>query len=80
MSRAIGAPMTRLLRNAQLARNGNIELMANVNSGSREIDETDKILKESLPRNNAADDLWRRQHQPAKDSTTVDDSPSILAN
>ena len=46
MSRAIGAPMARLLTNAQLARNGNIELMEDVNSGSREIDETDKILKE----------------------------------
>jgi len=46
MSRAIGAPMTQLLTNAQLARNGNIELMANVNTGSREIAETNKILKE----------------------------------
>ena len=46
MSRAIGAPMTQLLTNAQLARNGNIELMADVNTGSREIDEIDKILKE----------------------------------
>ena len=46
MSRAIGAPMARLLTNAQLARNGNIELMEDVNSGSSEIDETDKILKE----------------------------------
>jgi len=46
MSRAIGAPMAQLLTNAQLARNGNIELMEDVNSGSKEIDETDKILKE----------------------------------
>jgi hypothetical protein len=46
MSRVIGAPMAQLLTNAQLARNGNIELMADVNTGSREIDETDKILKE----------------------------------
>ena len=46
MSRAIGAPMTQLLTNAQLARNGNIELMADVNAGSREIDEIDEILKE----------------------------------
>jgi hypothetical protein len=46
MSQVIGAPMTQLLTNAQLARNGNIELMADVNTGSREIDETDKILKE----------------------------------
>jgi hypothetical protein len=46
MSRAIGAPMARLLTNAQLARKGNIELMEDVTSGSREIDETDKILKE----------------------------------
>ena len=46
MSRALGAPMTQLLTNAQLARNGNIELMADVNTGSREIDEIDKILKE----------------------------------
>lgn len=46
MSRAIGAPVTQLHTNAQLARNGNIELMADVNSGSREIDEIDEILKE----------------------------------
>jgi Cache domain len=46
MSRAIGAPVTQLHTNAQLARNGNIELMADVNSGSREIDEVGKILKE----------------------------------
>jgi hypothetical protein len=46
MSRAIGTPMAKLLMNAQLARNGNIELMEEVNSGSREIDETNKILKE----------------------------------
>jgi hypothetical protein len=45
-SRAISAPMTQLLSNAQLARNGNIELMQDVNTGSKEIDETDKILKE----------------------------------
>jgi Cache domain len=46
MSRAIGAPVTQLHTNAQLARNGNIELMADVNSGSREIDEVGEILKE----------------------------------
>ena len=45
-SRAIGAPMTQLLENAQLARNGNFELMGDVNSGFREIDETGEILKE----------------------------------
>ena len=46
MSRAIGAPMGQLLTNAKLARNGNIELMDELNTGSMEIDETDKILKE----------------------------------
>jgi hypothetical protein len=46
MSRAIGAPMTQLLTNAKLARNGNIELMEELDTGSVEIDETDKILKE----------------------------------
>ena len=46
MSRAIGTPMAQLLTNAQLARNGNIVLMEDVNTGSREIDETNKILKE----------------------------------
>jgi hypothetical protein len=46
ISRAIGAPMTQLLTNAQLARNGNIELMADVKSGSKEIDEVAEILKE----------------------------------
>jgi hypothetical protein len=45
-SRAIGAPMTQLLENAQLARNGNIELMVDMNTGFREIDETGEILKE----------------------------------
>jgi hypothetical protein len=45
-SRAISAPMTQLLSNAQLARNGNIELMEDVNTGLREIDETSEILKE----------------------------------
>jgi hypothetical protein len=38
--------MTQLLSNAQLARNGNIELMEDVNTGLREIDETSEILKE----------------------------------
>jgi hypothetical protein len=46
ISRAIGAPMVQLLTNAQLARNGNIELMEDVNTGSREIDEVNEILKE----------------------------------
>jgi hypothetical protein len=46
MSRAIGAPVTQLLENAQLARNGNIELMEDVKTGSREIDEIGEILKE----------------------------------
>ena len=46
MSRAIGAPMAQLLTNAKLARNGNIELMEEINTGSIELDETDKILKE----------------------------------
>ena len=45
-SRAIGASMTQLLSNARLARNGNIELMEDVNTGLREIDETSEILKE----------------------------------
>jgi Cache domain len=46
MSRVIGAPVTQLLTNAQQARIGNIELMEDVNTGSREIDEIGKILKE----------------------------------
>ena len=46
MSRAINVPMTQLLSNARLARNGNIELMKNVKTGSSEIDETSQILKE----------------------------------
>jgi hypothetical protein len=46
MSRAIGVPMAQLLTNAQLARNGNIELMEEVKTGSKEIGEIDKILKE----------------------------------
>jgi hypothetical protein len=46
MSRAIGAPVTQLLTNAQLARNGNIELMEDVSTGSREINEIGEILKD----------------------------------
>jgi len=46
VSRTIGAPLTQLLANAQLARNGNIELMEDVNSGTKEIDEIGEILKE----------------------------------
>jgi hypothetical protein len=46
MSRVIGAPIAQLLTNAQLAHKGNIEFMAGVNTGSREIAEIDKILKE----------------------------------
>jgi hypothetical protein len=38
--------MAQLLTNAQLARNGNIELMEDVNTSSREIGELDEILKE----------------------------------
>jgi len=39
-------PLAQLLTNAQLARNGNIELMGEVKTGSKEVDEIDKILKE----------------------------------
>lgn len=46
MSRAVGAPIAQLLANAQLARNGNTELMKDVNTRSREIGEVNKILKE----------------------------------
>jgi len=46
MSRTIGTPIAQLLTNAQLARNGNVELIANVNTGSRELEEKD---------------LWRRR-------------------
>jgi len=46
MGRAIGVPVTQLLTNARLARNGNIELMADMNSGFREIREVDEVLKE----------------------------------
>jgi len=45
-SRAIGTPVTQLLMNAELARNGDIELMSDVKTGSREINKIDKILKE----------------------------------
>jgi hypothetical protein len=45
-SRAVGVPVTQLLENARLARNGNIELMEDLNTGSKEINETGEILKE----------------------------------
>jgi hypothetical protein len=50
------------------ARNGNIELMANVNSGSREIDETDKILKE------------RAAQQRRGVSWPIDNPPGMVKN
>jgi hypothetical protein len=71
-SRAIGAPMTQLLSNAQLARNGNIELMRDVNTGLREIDETGEILKE-LATQLRRRGLWGPRHPPVKYLTTVDD-------
>ena len=46
MSRAIGVPMAQLVTNAQLSRNGNIELIEDVNTGSKEVGEINKILKE----------------------------------
>ena len=66
-SRAISAPMTQLLSNAQLARNGNIELMEDVNSGLREIDETSEILKELATQQRAKD---RRLHQSSTQHNT----------
>jgi hypothetical protein len=45
MSRAIGVPVSRLLTNAQLARNGNIELMEDLKAGPREINEINEILR-----------------------------------
>jgi hypothetical protein len=65
MSRAIGAPMAQLLKNAQLARNGNIELLQDVNTGSREIDETDKILKEFA--------MQRRRGGPLPTASSADE-------
>jgi hypothetical protein len=62
-SRVIGAPMTQLLSNAQLGRNGNIELMEDVNTGLREIDETGKILKE------LATQQRRREIRPRQSNT-----------
>ena len=39
MAKGIGTPLNQLLMNVQLARNGNIELMEDLSSRSREIDE-----------------------------------------
>lgn len=44
-SRAVGAPLALLLANARQARQGNIELMDDLNTGASEIDETNEILK-----------------------------------
>jgi hypothetical protein len=68
MSRAIGAPVTKLLANAQLARNGNIELMTDVNSGSREIDKIDGILKEFATE--------RRRRGPSAKTASASEGPS----
>jgi hypothetical protein len=65
-SRAISAPMTQLLSNAQLARNGNIELMEDVNSGLREIDKTNEILKELAAQQRGRE---RRLHQSNTNNT-----------
>jgi hypothetical protein len=45
MSRAIGGPVSQLLTNAQLARNGNIEVMEDLKTGPREINEINEILR-----------------------------------
>jgi hypothetical protein len=68
MSRAIGAPLTQLLENAQLARNGNIELMEDVKTGSREIDEIGEILKDLAAQ--------RRGKGPAATTTSSRERPS----
>jgi Cache domain len=65
-SRAISAPMTQLLSNAQLARNGNIELVEDVNSGLREIDKTNEILKELAAQQRGRE---RRLHQSNTNNT-----------
>jgi hypothetical protein len=49
-SRSIGAPMSQLLTNARMARNGNVELMEDVKTGYREIAEMDEVLKELATR------------------------------
>jgi nitrogen fixation/metabolism regulation signal transduction histidine kinase len=46
LARNIGQPLVVLWTNAKLARNGNIELMTDVESGYKEIDETAAILLE----------------------------------
>ncbi|WP_456780945.1 hypothetical protein [Bradyrhizobium sp. USDA 3315] len=63
MSRTLGAPMTQLLTNAQLARNGNIELMNDVNISSKEIGEVNEVLKEfaMLQRGKGRDESIVRQ-------------------
>jgi hypothetical protein len=45
-SRAVGVPLAQLLANAQLARNGNIELMKSSNAGSSEFRELNRIIRE----------------------------------
>lgn len=44
LSRHIGRPLAALHRNAKLARNGNVEVMEKIETGSKEIDETADIL------------------------------------
>jgi hypothetical protein len=58
--------MAQLLSNAQLARNGNIELMEDVNSGLREIDKTNEILKELAAQQRGRE---RRLHQSNTNNT-----------
>src|SRR5262249_25978129 len=68
ISRAIGVPMAQLLTNAQLARNGNIELMEEVKTGSKEIGEIDKILKEFA--------TLRRQKGPLAATASSNERPN----
>jgi len=46
LSVSVGRPLAALHRDAQLARHGNFEVMEEINSGYREIDETNEILRE----------------------------------
>jgi len=59
VSRSIGRPLAVLRRNAMLARNGNIELMAKLATGCKEIDETADSLYDLAARQ-------RREGPPLK--------------
>jgi hypothetical protein len=67
LSRKLGGPVAALHRNATLARNGNVEMLAEVTTGDREIDETAQALHDLA--------VLRRRDQAAPNPSPPPSSP-----